>query len=209
VRETAAANPTFASTIDVATSTEGREVLGLKIATGGAKKSVWVDCVIHAREWLSAPVCMRLIEDLVANSEYRSKVDWYILPIANPDGYSYTWSNVSIFYRRRCENLYIYTYTPQYDFCLIHSFNRVFSLLPNLIITNQILISYLERYKLVLTHYWHSWHRVLLYFEIVIEVLFHFRTVCGGKHVDQIKVPIALELIPTGISTIIGIVSIH
>jgi murein tripeptide amidase MpaA len=70
-------------------------VKGLKISTGPGKKAVWVDCGIHAREWISPPVCMKLIEDVIANPEKQNLVDWYILPVTNPDGYAFTWSEVS------------------------------------------------------------------------------------------------------------------
>jgi murein tripeptide amidase MpaA len=94
--EVAAANPGLATTLDVATSTEGRLVKGLKISSGPGKKAVWVDCVIHAREWLAAPVCMKLIEDVIADPARQAQVDWYVLPISNPDGYVFSWADVSI-----------------------------------------------------------------------------------------------------------------
>jgi carboxypeptidase A2 len=94
--EVATANPDITTLLDVATSTEGRNVTGLKISSGPGKKSVFIDCVIHACEWLGAPVCMKIIEDVVADPELQNLVDWYIIPVSNPDGYVFAWSNVGV-----------------------------------------------------------------------------------------------------------------
>lgn len=96
LHEVADANPGLVTLLEIATSTEGRHVEALKISSGAGKKSVWVDCAIHAREWIAPPLCLRIIEEVLADSALQQLVDWYILPVANPDGYSYAWSDVSI-----------------------------------------------------------------------------------------------------------------
>ncbi|KAJ9586558.1 hypothetical protein L9F63_028399, partial [Diploptera punctata] len=49
---------------------------------------------MHAREWISPAVVMYTIKQLVENFNVNKKIvegaDWYILPVANPDGYEYT-----------------------------------------------------------------------------------------------------------------------
>ena len=49
---------------------------------------------IHAREWISPAVVMytvkMLTEELGDNSDLIDNLDWYILPVLNPDGYAYT-----------------------------------------------------------------------------------------------------------------------
>ena len=46
---------------------------------------------IHAREWISVAVALFIIKQLVeSNKSYKNliqDIDWYILPVANPDGY--------------------------------------------------------------------------------------------------------------------------
>nr|CAH0101751.1 unnamed protein product [Daphnia galeata] len=47
---------------------------------------------IHAREWISPAVATYIIQQLVevpANSKMFFYVDWYIMPVMNPDGYEY------------------------------------------------------------------------------------------------------------------------
>ncbi|KAF4522163.1 hypothetical protein B566_EDAN010423 [Ephemera danica] len=90
--------------LELATSTEGRRVRGVKISSGSGKKAVWQDCVIHAREWLAAPVCMNVIETVLADSTLQAMVDWYILPVANPDGYAYTHTDERLWRKTRRPN---------------------------------------------------------------------------------------------------------
>ena len=53
---------------------------------------------IHAREWIAPAVCTYLIaqlaENKTGNMNYLDNLNIYILPVANPDGYEYTWSDV-------------------------------------------------------------------------------------------------------------------
>jgi carboxypeptidase A6 len=95
LHELADANPGLATIVDIADTTEGRHVDALKISSGAGKKSVWVDCALHAREWIGPPVCLRIIDEVLADPALQQLVDWYILPVANPDGYSYAWTDVS------------------------------------------------------------------------------------------------------------------
>ena len=56
--------------------------------------SILIISGIHAREWISVAVALFVIRQLVEfHKSYKSLVqdlDWYILPVANPDGYVYT-----------------------------------------------------------------------------------------------------------------------
>ncbi|KAK3912817.1 Carboxypeptidase B [Frankliniella fusca] len=57
-------------------------------------KAVWVDAGIHAREWIAPATALfalsQLAENETATAEMREHQDWYILPVANPDGYEFT-----------------------------------------------------------------------------------------------------------------------
>ncbi|XP_059478285.1 zinc carboxypeptidase-like [Neocloeon triangulifer] len=90
IHETVDANPGVASLLDLGLSTEGRELHGIKLSNGAAgQPAVWFDCAIHAREWIAPPVCLRIIDEVLADPALRDLADWYVLPIANPDGYSF------------------------------------------------------------------------------------------------------------------------
>ncbi|XP_063626586.1 carboxypeptidase B-like [Cydia splendana] len=58
---------------------------------------IFIDAGIHAREWVAPAMAMYIIHRLVTDSGARELdgLDWYILPVVNPDGYEYTRSSRS------------------------------------------------------------------------------------------------------------------
>jgi murein tripeptide amidase MpaA len=61
-------------------------------------RAIFIEANIHAREWIaSATITWILNEFLRSNDpevqDLANNVDWYIIPIANPDGYEYTWND--------------------------------------------------------------------------------------------------------------------
>lgn len=91
--------PNVTSTINIGQSYEGRDLIVLKISSGGSgKPAIFVDAGIHAREWIAPPVALYIINQLVensANAQLYQDVDWYVIPSLNPDGYEYTHTTVS------------------------------------------------------------------------------------------------------------------
>ncbi|KAL5020117.1 hypothetical protein ScPMuIL_003009 [Solemya velum] len=86
---------------NIGTSYEGRNMTIIKIGkprTDGANKPIiWIDAGVHAREWISTAVSISTINTLLTKSETDRRVatmlekfDWYILPVANPDGYYFS-----------------------------------------------------------------------------------------------------------------------
>lgn len=62
-----------------------------------------MEATLHAREWATTPVALYSIHRLVENvttedQDLLNNIDWIILPIANPDGYEYSHTDVSIAY---------------------------------------------------------------------------------------------------------------
>jgi predicted deacylase len=77
-----------------------RPMIVAKICSGGCRDSrpaMWVDAGIHANEWTGPATLMYLIRELVENNDAHphltEKLDWYLLPTLNPDGYAYTREN--------------------------------------------------------------------------------------------------------------------
>lgn len=98
------------STQYLATTHEGRDIEAVVVREPGppTKPVIWIDCGIHAREWVSPPTCLHAIQRLVeaANSvEPRENLlaafDFYILPVANPDGYEYSWTTNRMWRKNR------------------------------------------------------------------------------------------------------------
>lgn len=52
-----------------------------------------MDCGIHAREWISPAFCLYALDQLVEEQALLDQYDFYIVPVANPDGYFYTWKS--------------------------------------------------------------------------------------------------------------------
>jgi len=103
------------STSVAGTTLEGRDIVLVTISTEDAASStkpvLFFDCNIHAREWIAGAVCLSLIDRL--SSQYTSDpeiaalvdaYDWKIVPIANPDGYSFTWTSNRLWRKNRNGN---------------------------------------------------------------------------------------------------------
>ncbi|KAF4522165.1 hypothetical protein B566_EDAN010425 [Ephemera danica] len=95
-------NPEMASIEDIGHSLQGRVMRVLKISKGdnNPRPAVFMDAAIHAQEWLAPPVVLYVVQQLTTTeTSMLDLADWYILPVANPDGYVYTW-NEERFWRK-------------------------------------------------------------------------------------------------------------
>lgn len=90
-------------------SIEGRDLFGLRISSGGGvfgrKPIIFIDSGVHAREWVGPQATLYLINQLVTNTsvsnELLEKVDWVIVPMANPDGFVYSHTNDRLWRKNR------------------------------------------------------------------------------------------------------------
>jgi len=100
----------FVTTETIGKSYEGTDMRLAKICKGGCgnKPAMWIDGGIHAREWVSPAVVMFMLKELVENdSEHQDlleNIDWYILPVVNPDGYLYTQTDNRLWRKTRSPN---------------------------------------------------------------------------------------------------------
>lgn len=89
--------------IQYGVSTEGRPLYGLVISSVGtafSKPLIFIDGGIHAREWIAPALALYIIQELLENpnnAEMVENADWFIAPVLNPDGYEFTFTNVSRF----------------------------------------------------------------------------------------------------------------
>ncbi|KAJ8951569.1 hypothetical protein NQ318_020446 [Aromia moschata] len=79
----------------IGNSVQGRPIKLVKISNGNpGNKAIWVDGGIHAREWITPATVTYIINYLTLKFEsepdYVQNIDWYIVPVANPDGYEYS-----------------------------------------------------------------------------------------------------------------------
>jgi len=98
----------FAEVISIGQSYEGRDMKVLAVTKAGpGAPNVWLEAGIHAREWIAPAVAtfiMReLVEDYAEHPEYLDKINWYLLPSANPDGYMYSHNSDRLWRKTRSD----------------------------------------------------------------------------------------------------------
>ncbi|CAJ0956605.1 unnamed protein product, partial [Mesorhabditis belari] len=96
--DVANSNPSFVQLRDIGRTHEGRRLLGLKIGKPGVNKPVvWIDGGNHAREWPAFHTAIYFIEQFVTRygqsdriTDYIDKLDIYVFPVLNPDGFVFS-----------------------------------------------------------------------------------------------------------------------
>ncbi|XP_043237768.1 carboxypeptidase B-like [Amphibalanus amphitrite] len=93
-------------TFSIGTSTEGRDIRGVKCGRG--KREIWIDGGIHAREWISPAVVSYLIREFsersTTSNDILSNFTLYIIPVLNPDGYEYSHTHDRMWRKTRSKN---------------------------------------------------------------------------------------------------------
>ncbi|XP_034245535.1 carboxypeptidase B-like [Thrips palmi] len=88
--------PNLVQLQSIGKSYEGRDMTVIRVSLNGGQspRAVLVDAGIHAREWIAPATAVYLINQLVehtaAHRNLLDGMDWYILPLVNPDGYEYS-----------------------------------------------------------------------------------------------------------------------
>lgn len=95
-------HPDVVTVVKYGKTYESRDISLLKIGlnTGKEKKAIWMDCGIHAREWIAPAFCQYFVREILQTyktdakmEEMMKNVDFYVTPVLNIDGYIYTWEN--------------------------------------------------------------------------------------------------------------------
>ncbi|KAM4859817.1 carboxypeptidase B2 [Thomomys bottae] len=102
--------PNMLTKMHIGSSYEKHPLYVLKVSGKDqkAKNAVWIDCGIHAREWISPAFCLWFI-GYVTNFYEKERmytnilryVDFYIMPVINVDGYDYTWKKNRMWRKNR------------------------------------------------------------------------------------------------------------
>nr|CAD2199211.1 unnamed protein product [Meloidogyne enterolobii] len=95
--------PNIVTVQPIGSTHEGRQIPLIKIGTNNnliGKPAIWIDGGIHAREWVSPAVVLFMIDQLVIGydtqpliKQFVDQLDWFIVPLLNPDGYEYSRSS--------------------------------------------------------------------------------------------------------------------
>jgi len=102
-------NNPVATVSNIGTTTEGRTIYAVKFSSGGApKKSVLIDAMHHAREWVAGASATWMINELATNSDayadVLAQIDIYIIPYLNIDGYEWSHTNDRMWRKTRSVN---------------------------------------------------------------------------------------------------------
>ncbi|NXP45433.1 CBPB1 Carboxypeptidase, partial [Heliornis fulica] len=108
----AAQNPDLVSRSVIGETYEGRPMYLLKMGKSGSnKKSIFMDCGFHAREWISPAFCQWFVKEAVETygkdpvmTTLLNSLDFYVLPVVNIDGYVYTWTNDRMWRKTRSKH---------------------------------------------------------------------------------------------------------
>ncbi|KAG9330803.1 hypothetical protein JZ751_022063 [Albula glossodonta] len=97
-------NPGLVSSEVYGKTFEGKNITLLKIGlqSGSKKKAVWMDCGIHAREWIAPAFCQWFVKEILRTYEtdehlnlMLKNVDIYVTPVLNVDGYEVSLANLN------------------------------------------------------------------------------------------------------------------
>lgn len=91
---------------------EQRQVRILEIKSNSSQRAVWLDCGIHAREWISPATCIWFIDSLINNYmageakavELIHYYSFHVAPLLNPDGYEYSHNTFRMWRKNRSPN---------------------------------------------------------------------------------------------------------
>nr|KAF6469186.1 carboxypeptidase A4 [Molossus molossus] len=105
--------PDLASRVKIGRSFENRPMYVLKFSTGRdcQRPALWLNAGIHSREWISQATAMWTARKIVSGygkdpaiTSILEKMDIFLLPVANPDGYVYTHTQNRLWRKTRSQN---------------------------------------------------------------------------------------------------------
>ncbi|XP_036157505.1 carboxypeptidase B2 isoform X2 [Myotis myotis] len=105
--------PDMIEKIHIGSSYEKRPLYVLKVSEKqqAAKNAVWIDCGLHAREWISPAFCLWFIDHVSQLSGEENlftnilrHLDFYVMPVVNVDGYDYSWKMNRMWRKNRSDH---------------------------------------------------------------------------------------------------------
>jgi hypothetical protein len=118
IMATAAANETLTELVDVGSSVEGQDILALRVTANAAnvqrgdRPAVLYAGAQHAREWITPEMVRRLMHYVLDNygsdaeiTELVNTTELWFLPVANPDGYDFTFTEGNRLWRKNTREI--------------------------------------------------------------------------------------------------------
>ncbi|XP_068143102.1 zinc carboxypeptidase isoform X2 [Drosophila tropicalis] len=87
--------PNIVTPFTIGQSYENRTIRGIKISYKEGNPAVFIESNIHAREWITSATITYFIDELLVPRrpgllDIANNIDWYIIPVLNVDGFSYS-----------------------------------------------------------------------------------------------------------------------
>ncbi|XP_010623587.1 mast cell carboxypeptidase A [Fukomys damarensis] len=104
-------HPEMVSRIKIGSTVEDNPLYVLKIGKDGRRKAIFMDCGIHAREWISPAFCQWFVYQATKSygknkimTKLLDRMNFYILPVFNVDGYIWSWTQNRMWRKNRSKN---------------------------------------------------------------------------------------------------------
>lgn len=94
--------PDIVTEVSMGVSVENRDIKGIKINYNPNNNYIgMLEGTLHAREWISPAVVTWIIKEFLTSNDPEIRAlaenfEWHIFPVVNPDGYEYSFTDVSI-----------------------------------------------------------------------------------------------------------------
>jgi len=105
--------PKLVTLVNLGNSYEGRELLAVKVTASNATNTpaIWFDGCIHAREWITTASVIYMLGHILSDynvdptiTRLVNGLEIWVLPVFNPDGYSFTWTDNRMWRKTRSPN---------------------------------------------------------------------------------------------------------
>lgn len=122
IDEMVAQYPSVLSVDTIGQTYEGRDMKVIKLSYKPGNVGIYIDANIHAREWITSATITWVLNELLTSAEpnvrfIAENYDWYIVPVANPDGFAYTHTTERLWRKTRTQhNLLCYGTDPNRNF---------------------------------------------------------------------------------------------
>ncbi|MFG0252894.1 MAG: M14 family zinc carboxypeptidase, partial [Phycisphaerales bacterium JB038] len=107
------AYPTLVSKYSIGQSIQGRDIYGMTVTspTDNIKTKVVFDGGQHAREWISPATVLFIVNEMLTGygndpqvTDMLDRLEFFVVPLVNPDGYEYTHTNYRLWRKNRRNN---------------------------------------------------------------------------------------------------------
>ncbi|XP_004682491.1 PREDICTED: mast cell carboxypeptidase A [Condylura cristata] len=105
-------HPKMITRITIGKTAEDNPLYVLKIGgKDGRRKAIFMDCGIHAREWISPAFCQWFVYQATKTygknkimTKLLDQMNFYVLPVFNVDGYIWSWTQDRMWRKNRSKN---------------------------------------------------------------------------------------------------------